>query len=242
MAGYSAENFGVIARGSLFYYDVKTPTGFTQTVRDEVSGEAWYVSGKLQDKLRLELRGSGGASLYDTDYLANNNFYNPSSTMGRGMLHAGVRLMPDPTLNFQVLVGGGAQMESYNYLSTDPADKNWTTDSDSWSFRGEGRLMAHWAFLPGILSTRLRGDGAYFSITRTDSYIGRQVVVASSQTFTFHQLELRGRLSVEIDAAALFGILPFVYGGIDHISMSADSGSSSLTVPSAGVGLNKPVW
>ncbi len=240
--GYAADKFGIVASGSMFFYDLENSAGLVQTERRGGSGEAWFVTGDERETFRLELRGTGGGMYYETDRFQGAYFFNEGSQMGYGTLSVGLRLRPDPTFHLQALLGGGVLWERYDYLTTDPASQKMLADTDTLSFRMDGRLHAHWQFLPGILSARVVGNGARFSLTRTNSSWSVGAPAFANDVSKFHQLELRGRLSVELDVAAFIGLIPFLYGAVDHISASGDAGSKFITVPSGGVGLNKPFW
>lgn len=245
-AGFAHDSFGVIAHGSLFYYSMDKANASVDTTRADYGGEAWYVTGRPEDRVGFELRLIGGGLYYESDFLpkvASAGYYhNEDSWMGRGTLMAGVKARPASTLLTEALVGGGFLYESYGYFKVDPKDPSIFSDTTNMSFRGDARLLAHWRFLPDIVSTRLRAEGAMFQLTReTESYtLGDKAKAAESSSL--RQIEFRARLSVELDAAAFVGILPFVFGGLDYIGASANGSSSSITIPSAGIGLNKPVW
>ncbi len=243
--GYLGPLFGAVGRGGLAVYDVESSVGATQTLREEGYADGWFQFGEPRDPLRLEVWLSGGAALYTSTYVPNAGvanagfFHDEDSLMFRGSGLLGLSVEPNQRFIARLRVGGGAQFETYDYLSVDPADTNLLTSTDHTSARGEGHLYLRWRFLPEMLSARTQADVSFFSITRSSLAVGQvggSVDLSESQ---FTQIDFSGRLFIDIDAAQFFGIRPAAFGGLDYIAQRADGGSVSTLIPVVGVGLLK---
>ncbi len=247
LAGYVLPHFGIVARGSTFYYELNTASVATDTTRNEGGVEGWFSVGAPEDALRLQIRASGGSAWYDMTYkplvATAGTFHDEDSMMGRGNLFVGGEFQTGH-VNGYLVAGAGYQWESYDYLTVDPRDPNLLSSTTDSSVRASGKMQVRWSFVPDTLSARLRGDASYFSLTRENLFVrsasGANAV--GSTIARLHQLELDGTLSIEADTIAFAGIVPFVFGGLSYVGINGSGGSSSVTVPTVGAGLFKPVW
>jgi len=241
-AGYVLPSFGAVVQGSLLYYEQSTSSVSSDTTRASAVAEAWYSTGAPTDSLRLQVRATGGAAVYDSTYTPKTPsagwFHDEDSGVFRGNALVGLEFL-GPSLDGYVLGGGGAQVESYDYLATDPHDPNVFSSTTDTSAVFTGRAQVRWTIVRDTLSTRLRTAGSYFTLSRENLSVSNQ----ATQTLQHvKHLELEGRLSVEVDTLAWAGFVPFVYGGLAHVASSSDAESTSVTVPSVGAGVFKPVW
>lgn len=243
--GYLGPLFGAVGRGGLAVYDVESSVGATETLREEGYADGWFQFGEPRDSLRLEVWLSGGAALYTSTYVPNTGvanagfFHDEDSLMFRGSGLLGLSVEPNQRFVARLRVGGGAQFETYDYLSVDPADANLLTSTDHTSARGEGHLYLRWRFLPEMLSARTQADVSFFSITRSSLAVGQTGGSVDLSESQFRQIDFSGRLFIDIDAAQFFGIRPAAFGGLDYIAQRDDSGSVSTLIPVVGVGLLK---
>jgi hypothetical protein len=248
LAGYATNAFGAVAWGSGGYYDFKSGNALADWQRAEGYAEGWWVSGTDKNNARLELRASGGVAYYATSYTGTSIiFTDEDSLLGRGSLLVGGRVRSGQALQASILLGGGVQVEEYSSLKVPSAAASQGVsidDTTKVTFRGEGRLRLRWAMAPTIVALRLHGDGNFFSLRRSDDSI--RVMAGSTQTTnsvsTYRQVEAHGRLFVDIDALAFFGISPALFGGLDYSSVSGDGGTVRSLVPIGGLALSKPVW
>lgn len=239
--GYSAPALGSIGHGDLAYYDSDNAAALSETLKEGGTLEGWWLGGAADDSFRFEIRANGGAHLYSSTYTPRvataGFFHDEDSLLGHGAFLIGLRAHSD-RVRFALNLGGGAQYETYDYLTTDPADPNLLSSTDTFSARGEGRLRFRWIAAPDLLSLRVRGDGTYFRLTRSSLFVGQTGGVALTET-EVRSTEVSARLFIDADVAAFFGITPALFGGVDYFSLSADAGSVSTTVPIAGIGLVK---
>jgi hypothetical protein len=243
--GYSTPQIGLVGRGSLRVFNIVMPDTQWDTFRSGGSGEAWYVTGDETSGGRFEVRVSGGGSVFDSTttksqagqfrYLRDEN-----SVLGRGSMLLGGRVKAGNTFSASALLGGGFQYEWYDSTTKDGVSDTLLSDTTDTSFQAQGRLRLRWAFIPQTLALRTYADGSYFQLTRDNSFI----VANSSPTITSTQstvktLDVTSRLFIDLDALSLFDIAPALFGGIDYLGLSTDGGSTSVLVPSAGIGIFK---
>jgi len=248
--GWKTKALGVIGRGYLSYYDFANATGATDNTRTGGSLEAWYRTGDDNSKIRLELRLSGGIDYYDSTYVpsgpvsTSGYFHDEDSLLARGSLLAGLLLQPNAKFFLDVLVGGGAQYESYGYLATDPKDPNVLSDTTAISGRGNARLLMRWSFWPSILSFRVRAEGSFFRLTRdvfTVAQLGRPMSAGTTST-EVTQLETTSRAFLDLDVAKLLGFVPALWGGVDYFKIQSDLGDTTVSVPVFGLGIVRPAF
>lgn len=241
--GYATPRLGGVAAGSLAAYDLTTPRSLVDNTLTSGQGEAWVLLGGPGDRLRVELRGEAGVALYDSTYipLVSNAgfFHDETSFMSRGSLVAGARFAPNDRFAAALRLGGGVQVESYTYVTLDPAAPALLSDSDNTSFRGVGHLELRWRAVPRWFSLRMLGDASLFTITRS-SLLVRPTSGAGAASVTeerFRQLDVTGRSSVDLDVLAVFGLMPAVFGGADLFSLRSSAGSTFTVVPVVGIGI-----
>ncbi len=246
--GWKTKSFGIVGRGFISYYDYATATGATDNLRTGGSIEGWYRTGQDTSKVRFELRLAGGADYYDASYVpfengaANGFFHDEDSWLFRGTLLAGLVVQPNATFFLDVLAGGGAQNESYGYLTTDPKDPNVLSDTTAISGRANGRLLLRWSFWPGFLALRIRSEANYFKLTRDVLTVGQigKPLSATNTTTEVTQLETTTRGFLDLDVAKLLGFVPALWGGVDTIKISGPDGDQTVNVPVFGLGIVRP--
>jgi len=88
---------------------------------------------------------------------------------------------------------------------------------------------------------RLRGDGNYFTITQdvSGASIATSGMLSSAPVVTQQeqQLELHGRFFLDADVLSFAQFVPSLWGGVDYVSLTGPSTSSSSTVPVLGIGV-----
>ena len=132
----------------------------------------------------------------------------------------------------------GLQSEVYDTLTTDPA-QDLLRDVAQTSLRLEGRAVVRWAVLPEQLSLRARALEARFSLTRSGLVV-RQTGAVRRSDLEFVQVDVAGRLFLDVDAITVFGIVPAAFRGLDVVSVDGAAGISGTLVPMFGVGLVEP--
>lgn len=241
-AGVQAPTWSAFGRGDFAAYDLEGKGGVQQGERAEgnVEGGGSFA---LSPALALDARGSLGAATYDATTISP---LVPLSDEGSTLYRAGglVGLRWTSGRSFASLhLGGGAQLEQYGRTVVAQAGQSVALDDESkTTFRAEARIAARWAIVPDVVSLRIRSEGTMFSLRRDARAIrvttsGTPSVVAAGAVDTTKQLEVRSRLFVDVDALALFGVVPAVYAGVDLLRVDGPAGVLTSTVPSAGVGL-----
>jgi len=248
--GWKTTAIGLIGRGYISYFDYASVAGATDNTHTGGSIEAWYRSGNDASTVRLELRLAGGIDYYDATFVpsgapaVSGYFHDEDSLLARGTLLAGLVVQPNARFFLELLVGGGAQYESYGYLASDPKDPNVLSDTTAVTGRGNGRLLLRWSFWPSILSFRARADGSLFRLTR-DVFTVAQMNRPPSAGVTSTELtqgETTSRAFLDLDFAKLLGFVPAAWGGVDYVQVSSVAGDTTVTVPAFGIGIVRPAF
>ena len=166
------------------------------------------------------------------------DFNDETSLFYRGTAFVGGRLFPNGPVSLRLILGAGAQYETYEQIQL--IDGISLSETDRFSFRPEARLTVHWDVWRGILGLRLRVRGTRFSITRNDGVLRLDTLGGISSmgtTVVTDQTELSGRLFVELDVADFIGFVPALFVGAEHVSISGPDERTSTWVPLVGVGL-----
>jgi hypothetical protein len=246
-AGVSGRTFGVELRGSVGTFDVAGAQGaFSQTDRAEGAFDGFVRLGS--PSLAGEIRLSGGAAYYSTSInVPGAAFTDDDSTLGRGSVLVGVRGV-SPSLDYQLLLGGGVQYESRGTLAA-PTTANATiaiddTEETKARFEGRGRLRV--PFYRDNLAVRLIEDASMFHLTRDASAIRVNTgstdpgVSQVSSTVSLRQIESRTRLALDLQLLAVGPLMPTVFVGLDVIAQSSDVGNTTAVIPLGGLGLVHP--
>jgi hypothetical protein len=246
-AGLAFGAFGGALHASGGYYDFASQTAIADWTRAEGNAEGWWTSGTEASTTRFEVRLSGGGSYYDTTYTGTTTaFTDETSTMGRGSVLVGADTHPSEAFDGSLLAGGGLQIEDHSELKVPGAASQGVVIDDSLAttLQASFRLDARWHFVPRTVSLALHTDGIWFAIRRSDDSIR---VLSGSTTTTgtvseYRQLELHGRLALEIDALAFAEVKPGVFGGADAFVLSGNAGTVDTLIPVAGVTLARSLW
>jgi hypothetical protein len=245
--GYSTRNLGVVASGGINYLDLTNSSGETEVDHPYGSLEAWWVSGSPSTKVRFETRLTGGVDYYDSTLIPANaptgssSWIDFDSLLIRGTLMLGVRWKPSSQVLLSILAGGGGQYETQDSSTFGGATRYSLASQDNVSLQGQGRVLFRWRIVPGWIGMRLRGDGNYFTITQdvSGASIATSGMLSSAPVVTQQeqQLELHGRFFLDADVLSFAQFVPSLWGGVDYVSLTGPSTSSSSTVPVLGIGV-----
>lgn len=242
--GYATRTIGLVGTGFVSYYDVTAPGLTTDFFKAGGGGDAWYLTSNKSKGIHFEARVSGGGYVYSSDSITSARALLEDSVFGRGSLLLGLKLDPSDNFFLELLAGAGGQFEAYGRTN---AARGATAldDQESLSLRGESRLALRWRFLPDTLGLRVKASAQTFQLTRTNSSIvasaATQTTAQSEETSKFRQTEAMTRLIVDLEAATFFGVTPGAYGGFDYLSISASAGSTTVFLPTLGLGLFKDI-
>jgi hypothetical protein len=247
--GYNGDDWGGYAQASLGRYRLVAPNVYADTRQGGGSMDAWM---SLADDgvWRLEGRLSAGGHSYRTTRAttvpgSTEFFSSERSTVGRGLLMAGLRYQPDLQFALGLWVGAGAQYERYQPVDL-PSDARTISlqDDRTANYLFSGRLRGQYRVIPGWLAVRWRGDVQVFRITREalSIEVGTTVEAASSvQRWT--QWDASGRLFLDGDALALGGFVPSLHGGADAFVLRSEQGETVNAVsPVFGAGVRREVF
>jgi hypothetical protein len=242
--GYATGTWGLGARGNTLAYDEVTSVARIETTKLDGDAEGWLVFGDSTWSARPQVRLTAGGASYDSTYTPVGAGAGPwndqTSWIWRGTALAGVDWRAGESFSLSALVGGGMQVEWYDY-ETVGAGQASLTDDENTTFRGVARLDLRWMALPDILSLRLRGDASFFKLTRDRfSVTAGSTTTVADEMLVLSQTEVRTRAFVDIDAAEVLGFRPTLHAGADYYRLSGSEGDTSSFVPLAGVGVLRP--
>lgn len=245
--GYETQNWGLVANGSLSYFDVESELGIIENVSAGGGLDAWYVTGAPADLFRFEVRTAFSGGLLDSqDINATTLFADQSSIVGRGNLLLGGRFQW-PRVRLDFLAGGGGQVESINALTVDQTmTANGSTtnvsieDTEKFTIQYEGRIQSRIQLVSEILSLRLKLDVKQYEVTRDNQLLSiglGQMPTQASELQATTYLELRSRLFIDADILSFEGFVPALFVGLDVIEISSELGTTQSNIPVFGIDL-----
>ena len=245
--GYETQNWGLVANGSLSYFDVESELGIIENVSAGGGLDAWYVTGAAADLFRFEVRTAFSGGLLDSqDINATTLFADQSSIVGRGNLLLGGRFQW-PRVRLDFLAGGGGQVESINALTVDQTmTANGSTtnvsieDTEKFTIQYEGRIQSRIQLVSEILSLRLKLDVKQYEVTRDNQLLSiglGQMPTQASELQATTYLELRSRLFIDADILSFEGFVPALFVGLDVIEISSELGTTQSNIPVFGIDL-----
>lgn len=122
------------------------------------------------------------------------------------------------------------QTESYGSVSN-----NGGSASSQRSIPFVVRTEARYSPLPGKLAVRRDVAAQTFSLTRSQVFVGAAFKIES-----LRQVDLKSRITGDLDLLAFFGFVPNAFVGLDFIYVTGDAGNTAALVPLAGIGLTRP--
>ena len=111
---------------------------------------------------------------------------------------------------------------------------------DQVSFAYEARIGSLWEIVPSILSAVATGSLQGFDLKRSITmfrFDPSQSFSAQDTIVSAGRLDARVGLRAAFDVAALFGVVPYVFGEFEYIRTSAEGSTVAVNVPSGGLGL-----
>jgi hypothetical protein len=236
--GYSTPSLGTTLRGGLMQFEASDASSFSKIERGEGALDGRYSLGDPDAAVRLELRAAASVTQFkstQTGVAQGQAFFRrDKSLIERATAFAGAHAHDGDALRGTLLLGASLQHERYSTIDTSGAD---LFDHDS-RLGVAFEVQAHglWRFAEPYASLRVDGFGRYFQLTKQVITVTQSgaIAVAGGQ---FTTLELDARALVTADFARLVGIVPGLFFGLEHLSIGSGDGSTSATVPFAGVGL-----
>lgn len=250
MLGYNDDAWGLAGNGGISVLDFSSDEYVASTVKLFGGGDGWF-SLPLGDRTRLDLRANLEVVLFDSDttVVATGGILdgNETSLLVRGGGLLGVR-HTSTRFAAGAWAGAGGQLESYDQRATVVTESGSPTqldDVDTVSLLLRGRARMQWAFLPDTLALRLSADGEYYELARMSAAIdatGPQATLVETDEAAI-QLELVGRLFVDVEAARVLGFVPGAGVGIDHYQLAV-AGQDTLvtTIPVYMVGIRRATF
>ncbi|MCC6648169.1 MAG: hypothetical protein IT374_21690 [Polyangiaceae bacterium] len=243
VVGWRAASWSATGRGSLSLLDFKGPGGLQQGDRAEGAIEA-ATGVPLAGALRLEARGALGVASYGTTTItAVRPLHDESSLMWRGTALVGLRWDRGGDFAY-AQAGAGLQSETHSQTTVVTAGSTQVSldDSTARTLRTAARAGARVGVWAERVSLRARAEAARAAIRRDRASLqltsGAAVAVAAAgETEAQRQLELEARVFIDVDALALVGLVPGVFGGVDVVRASSSEGALTATVPVVGVGV-----
>jgi hypothetical protein len=235
MLGYNDESWGLSADGGASVVEFDSAQYLASTVKLHGGGEGWF-SLAVSDRTRIDVRAAFEMVVFDSDSTINQQgaVLNGSETSaiirGAGLL--GVRHQA-PGFAAGVWAGGGGQVDSHDQRAT-VVDANTTTqlkEVEAASMVLEGRSRLQWGFVPDTLALRFSADAKYYKLARMSAVIDTaapdEILVQTDEAAI--QLELIGRLYVDVEAARLFGFVPAAGVGVDHYQLAVTGQPTQVT-------------
>ena len=143
-------------------------------------------------------------------------------------------LVTSPRFGFQLSGAAGFQSEAYSQTQSSAAAA--TADfSTASSARFRVAASATWRALPGTIAVRPEAQLEVFQVRRSRFFVGDTGVDAPTVE-ELNSLNTSGRAYVDLETLAFAGLVPHAFVGAQLLSFSG-SESSSVFVPSAGIGL-----
>jgi hypothetical protein len=246
--GYATSRFGVVARGYVNTYDIRSSTLHDDYLHAGGALEGYWLSGSSNSAVRVEIRASLGADYYDTTSYPKQSalsaFVDYDSRMGRGALFVGLRHgAPDDRFWIEALAGGGGQYEDPDTLRINAGGLR-LSSTESITAHAAGRLRLRVRVAPDIVSIRGWLDASYFRRSRDELSVVAHAgaLQATSTTAPQGQAELHARIALDGDIASFFGFVPAVFGGMDALSLGGEHETASMVVPIIGAGIVRNSW
>jgi hypothetical protein len=246
--GYATSHFGVVARGYVNTYDVRSSSIHDDYLHSGGALEGYWLSGGAESMIRVEIRASVGVDYYDTTSFPKESalsaFVDYDSRMGRAALLLGLRHgAPGDRFWIEALAGGGGQYEDPDTLRINASGLQ-LSSTQSVTAHGLGRLRLRWQMAPEIVSLRAKLDAAYFRRSRDEVAVVAHagVLQASITSGVQGQTELHARLALDADIASVLGFVPAIFGGVDVLSIGGDREAASMVAPVLGAGIVRNSW
>jgi hypothetical protein len=239
--GYSTPALGGWLHGEFETFDVTQP-GREQTEAEAAAeGEAWYRLGH-ESTAGASFGLSGGFAQYsnDTTFFAPFSSTEEASQMLRLSASAGGWWKPSERLRGRLDGFAGLQREAYIRTAVTGTGSLEDIEQRSASFRYDMRVMGRWLAAPEILALDLLGEFESFAISRSLAAFRYDPTLGFAQQADVtdaRRIDARVRLEAAVVPAELFGIVPFAYAQLRHVSTSADGSTVAINVPSFGVGV-----
>lgn len=252
MLGYDGESWGLSAAGGASVIEFESDEYLASTVKVFGGGDGWF-SLAIADETRLDFRANIEAVLFDSSTTVVQSdaiLDGDESTLllrGGGML--GIRHLGAPVAA-GVWAGAGGQLESYDQRATivmdDDSAPTQLDDLDSVSFVLSGRARLQWAFVPDTLALRFSADGKYYQLARLSAAIDATDPADPSIVETDEaaiQLELLGRLFVDVEAARFLEFVPGAGVGVDHYQLAVTGQETQVaTIPIYMIGVRRTTF
>lgn len=234
--GYRAPTWGLsgalgvsqyaLAGRDVISANTKTDFKLTYWQQGSVSHGGWAWAS------RFELDSGSFTSIYSATSPGAAEPQTESSSLTRLTGLFGIRAQPSATFRWAIYGGVGLQNEIYSQSGQGSGDGF----SAETSARLTGRFEGWYSLGPGFSAT-LRSELHRYEVRRLAFFFeGDLSNPASVQTVT--GLDSINRLTGQFDGLLLLGMQPNLFIGLDLISVSGDAGSTTVTVPSIGVGLS----
>jgi hypothetical protein len=228
MLGYNDDAWGLSGNGGASVLEFESDEYLASTVKLYGGGDGWF-SLEIADRTRFDLRADAEVVIFDSDtsVIASDVILNGEETslLARGSGLVGIRHQA-PGFAVGAWAGAGGQLESYDRRATVVTADDAPTQLDdvaTTSLVLSGRARLQLALLPELLALRVAADGKYYELSRMSAVIDTTAALDEMLIETDEgalQLELLGRLYVDVEAARVFGFVPAAGVGIDHYQLA----------------------